>query len=267
MSFHLVCLNLLLLIYQLSLLLRLASISVLSLLNKSTPQIVATFFIQVDPSIRPYWAVSTPDSKRVFVIDQNVPAHVIPIDGKTLFPGTPITTAGIYQDVSISPDLSNVANFTFTKMNDEKKNQTGTVQFDASLSSSPVGRIVQYTWIFGDGDTFIISIPILDHTYQKNRHSVIITLVVTNSAGISTSQVWSSRLMSNFGSFLPRTSKILVLKKEKHQCCNYEYNVIETKKKIKTKQKNNSIFHESHFAVQRSTRQHGKKNFFFIFFF
>ena len=195
-----------------------STISVLNLLNKSSPQVVAT--INFDPSISPYWAVSTPDSKTVFVIDENVPAHVIPIDVKTLLPGTPITTSGIYQDITMSPDLSPVAHFTFTKSEDEK-NRTVIVRFDASLSSSPVGTIVQYNWNFGDGDTFITSTPLIDHIYQKNRHSVVVTLVVTNSAGTSTSQVWSSRLMSNFGSSVAQRSKLLILRKEKHHHCCY----------------------------------------------
>lgn len=178
-----------------------ASVSVLSLLNKSTPQIVAT--INVDPSISPFFTVPTPDSRTLFVIDQNVPAHVFPIDVKSLLPGTPVSTPGIYQDITMSPDLSPIANFVFQ----EDKKCSFVVRFDASTSSSPTGTITQYDWNFGDGQTLSTTSPFVEHKYSRKTKCVFVTLRVTNSAGTSINQVWSSRLMSNFGSLLAQRIK------------------------------------------------------------
>jgi YVTN family beta-propeller protein len=62
--------------------------------------------------------------------------------------------------------------------------------FDASASISPVGTIEKYFWDFGDGHTLNASHPISSHTYAVPGN-YIVSLIVTNSAGTSTTQVFN----------------------------------------------------------------------------
>ncbi|WP_255589371.1 GDSL-type esterase/lipase family protein [Cellulomonas sp. PS-H5] len=55
----------------------------------------------------------------------------------------------------------------------------GTYTFDASGSTDPDGRIVDYRWEFGDGTT--ASGPVVTHTFAPGTYDV--TLVVTDDAG------------------------------------------------------------------------------------
>ena len=58
------------------------------------------------------------------------------------------------------------------------------LQFDATNSVSPIGAIQDYVWDFGDGETLTTQEPYATHRFQT-LDSCVITLTVTNSAGIS----------------------------------------------------------------------------------
>jgi len=170
------------------------SVSIFNLATQSITQTIAL----PSPVDGPFWAAATPDSKTVFVIDSGFPfGNIAPIDTATLTVGPILssTSTGIYQDIEISPDYSPVACFTARAID-----WFGCeVEFDASESFSPIGTILSYTWVFGDGSSVETTRPIVCHTYGSHG-CFCVSLQVTNSAGTSTSQVWSSRFMSQLGS-------------------------------------------------------------------
>lgn len=87
--------------------------------------------------------------------------------------------AGGYTPVRLrEPHVNTV--FTFSP------NPVGTYQevtFNATTSSTNFGRIIQYSWSFGDGNTNSTSSPTITHFYAlKGTYNV--TLTVLNSAGL-----------------------------------------------------------------------------------
>ena len=142
---------------------------------------------------RPFWVVSTPDSKKNYVINETTD-DVTPIDVATNTAGASFANImGQIQNIVMSPDQSPVASFSVNVQ------PTGlSTLFNASASISPIGTISSYAWDFGDGTTLITNTPIVNHTYSSTG-SFNVVLTVTNSAGTSTSKVFSSRFMSNNG--------------------------------------------------------------------
>ena len=84
---------------------------------------------------------------------------------------------------AITPDQAPLSKFSF-KLAPLGRPST----FDATSSVSPVGVIVNYFWDFGDGTTLNTSNPIVKHTYTAPG-TFTVTLIVTNSAGTSTTQL------------------------------------------------------------------------------
>jgi PKD repeat protein len=105
----------------------------------------------------------------------------------------------------MSPDQAPVASFLVNA-------QTAGLptQFDASASISPIGTISSYAWDFGDGTTVITSSPIVNHTYSSTGPFNVL-LTVTNSAGTSTSKIFSSRFMSNNGGPTANLAQIITI--------------------------------------------------------
>jgi len=63
-----------------------------------------------------------------------------------------------------------------------QRDGTLTVDFDASLSGSPNGEIVDYSWEFGDGDTANSAGPTITHTYSEDDR-YFVRLTITDSTG------------------------------------------------------------------------------------
>ncbi len=162
-----------------------------SVVDIATNSIVDT--IPFFPSSRPFWVVATPDSKKIYVINENT-NDVTPINVATNTAGPSFAhIMGQIQDIVMSPDQAPVASFSVNIQSSGLPNQ-----FNASASISPIGTISSYAWDFGDGTTLITNTPIVNHVYSATG-SFNVTLKVTNSAGTSTSKVFSSRFMSNNG--------------------------------------------------------------------
>lgn len=141
----------------------------------------------------PFWAAATPDSKTVYVISETNHS-VIPIDTQTNTVGVPFDgVIASFEDLVISPDPAPVAVFTATA-----QFAGSPTTFDASTSISPIGTIVSYAWDFGDGILVTTNSPVINHIYA-NPGNYNVTLTVTNSAGTSTTKVFSSGFMSNNG--------------------------------------------------------------------
>lgn len=106
--------------------------------------------------------------------------------------------------IAITPDQAPVAAF--------KVNTTviagEPIQFDASSSFSPIGTISLYVWDFGDGTTVVTTSPFITHTYTAPG-SFLVTLTVINSAGTSTTQVFTGQTLSRNGGPSAQSSQII----------------------------------------------------------
>jgi YVTN family beta-propeller protein len=193
------------------------------------------------------WGIGiTPDGKTAYVGNYGV-ATVIPINTATNIPGTAITVgagpAGIaitpddataYTSnsagnslspvalatntaggaiavgttpywVAITPDQAPVASFTVTA------GAAGSAtSFDASASTVAYGSITSYAWNFGDGGTAATSTPTTAHTYAA-AGTYTATLTETDSAGTSTTQVFTGQTMSLNGGLSARTIRTLLV--------------------------------------------------------
>lgn len=172
-----------------------------SVVDITTNSIVDT--IPFLPGSQPFWVVSTPDSKKIYVINENTD-DVTPIDVATNTAGPSFANImGQIQDIVMSPDQAPVASFSVNVQSSGLP-----TQFNALASISPIGTISSYAWDFGDGTTLITNTPIVNHIYSSTG-SFNVMLTVTNSAGTSTSKVFSSRFMSNNGGPTANLSQII----------------------------------------------------------
>ena len=105
--------------------------------------------------------------------------------------------------LAITPDQAPTAAFT-TEV-------TGlTVFCNASDSSSPVGSIATYQWDFGDGVKETTDAPFISHAYQNSGPQTV-SLTVVNSAGTSTSKIFTGQTMSRRGMSRAQVTKKLLL--------------------------------------------------------
>ncbi|MBA3721428.1 MAG: IPT/TIG domain-containing protein [Parachlamydiaceae bacterium] len=178
--------------------------STVSVVNLTTNTITKT--IVFPPGSEPFWVVSTPDSKKIYVINEGTD-DVTPINVASNTTGPSFGNIGDQiQDIVMSPDQAPVASF-FVNI---QPAGFPTV-FNASDSISPIGTIASYAWDFGDGTTLTTNNPIVEHIYTSIG-SFKVVLTVTNSAGTSTTKVFSSRFMSNNGGPTAVFSKIIKVK-------------------------------------------------------
>ncbi len=136
----------------------------------------------------------TPDGLKGYVT-QPIDGLVIPVTLATQTLGPPIFVSGQPEGISITPDPAPIAVFTASVASAESLNS---FYFDASHSVSSVGTVVNYAWDFGDGYTLSTATPLINHTYGVSG-SYSVTLTVTNSAGTSTTQVFTGQMVSRNG--------------------------------------------------------------------
>jgi DNA-binding beta-propeller fold protein YncE len=118
---------------------------------------------------------------------------VTPINLATNTVGTPITVGLQPNALAISPDQAPVAHLSVTPA------KTGQpTAFDASASTVAVGTITTYAWDFGDGSTATTSVPTTTHTYAAPGPYTA-TVTETDSAGTSTTQIFTGQTMSRNG--------------------------------------------------------------------
>jgi len=152
--------------------------------------------------IAPQGAVSlaiTPDTQIAAFIPRNpsvTPGEIF-FSGPIIVPITPVGTA--YQASMITPDQAPVAAFTATT-----STVTTDVSFNSAASISPVGTIASYLWDFGDATTSTDPNPM--HTYAT-AGVYTVTLTVTNSAGTSTTLIFTGKTLSNNGNSFATVSQ------------------------------------------------------------
>jgi PKD repeat protein len=122
---------------------------------------------------------------------------VTPIDTATNTAGTPIPVGPEFGEpggaIAITPDQAPVAHLSVTPAVVGQP-----TRFDASASTVAVGTITTYAWRFGDGSTAITSTPTTAHTYTTPGPYTA-TVTETDSAGTSTTQVFTGQTMSRNG--------------------------------------------------------------------
>src|SRR5438128_177655 len=122
------------------------------------------------------------------------PSTVTPVALATQTAGTAISvSAGFGAEPAITPDQAPVASFTLTA------GAAGSAtSFDASASTVAYGTITSYAWNFGDGSSATTSTPTTTHSYAAPG-TYAATLTETDSAGPSTTQVFTGQTMSRNG--------------------------------------------------------------------
>lgn len=192
--------------------------STISMIDLETQTLLATLPTPM-PIDHDFWSVATPDSKKLFLIDQTAfPGHIDDLDIDELkqtvltSPQTPL----INQDIVVDPDPSPVANFVASWRSPAKNHKFVTVAFDATASWSPVGSIASSAWDFGDGTGILrTTSPKISHRFRPSKTPRKVQLKVTNTAGTSTDVVFLSRQVSNAGSAQAQTFAPLSLKPHK----------------------------------------------------
>ncbi|HLY83645.1 MAG TPA: PKD domain-containing protein [Acidimicrobiales bacterium] len=82
--------------------------------------------------------------------------------------------------------------------------------FDASPSSVPNGSIARYDWVFGDGGTTSTTTPTTSHVYGA-AGTYTAALTVTDTAGTSTTKVFTGQTMSRNGGPSAQRSRAFVV--------------------------------------------------------
>ncbi len=145
-----------------------------------------------------YAIAVTPDGSTAYVggdnpSSPNLPGTVTPIDLSTKTVGTPILVGPGPAGIAITPDQAPIARLAVTP--EPSGRATG---FNASASTVAFGTIVSYSWTFGDGTTANTTTPATTHTYNAPG-TYTATVTETDSAGTSTTQVFTGQTMSRNG--------------------------------------------------------------------
>ena len=156
----------------------------------------------------PIGVAITPDSKTAYVTSEDVKkesAQVFPIDTATNNVGTGIPVGRLPTGIVITPDQAPTASFTTTPAP-----AGSATAFDGSASSAPVGTISTYAWNFGDGAVATTTTPTTTHPYAK-AGTYTVRLTVTDSAGTSTTQVFTGQTVSNNGGPSATTTRAVTI--------------------------------------------------------
>jgi YVTN family beta-propeller protein len=146
----------------------------------------------------------TPNGQTAYVTNYGS-GTVTPITVATNTAGTAITAGTHPYAVAVTPDQGPVASFTVTPASPGLA-----TSFDASASGVASGTITNYAWTFGDTTTANTSTPTTTHTYATGG-SYTATLTVTDSAGTSTTQVFTGQTVSNNGGSSAQASQSFTL--------------------------------------------------------
>jgi PKD repeat protein len=118
---------------------------------------------------------------------------VTPINTATNTAETPIAAGAGPNGVAITPDQAPVAHLSVSPALAGQP-----TSFNALASTVAVGTITTYVWKFGDGSSATTSTPTTTHTYALPG-SYTATVTETDSAGTSTTQIFTGQTMSNNG--------------------------------------------------------------------
>lgn len=133
----------------------------------------------------------TPDGTTAYVTGGS---DIVPINTATNTVENPISVpSGAPNAIAITPDQAPVAHLSVSPA--EAGQPT---HFDASASTVAFGTISSYAWNFDDGSMATTSLPTTTHTYTT-PNSYTASVTETDSAGTSTTQVFTGQTMSRNG--------------------------------------------------------------------
>lgn len=138
----------------------------------------------------------TPDGKNAYIttIDFNTnQGNVLVLDLATLLFTASIPVGQGTYGIAITPDPAPVAAF---RSAGGLANHS--ISFDATRSRTAVGSVVSYRWDFGDGQQVTTENPLITHTYTM-AGTYPVTLTVVNSAGTSTTQIFTGQTLTRNG--------------------------------------------------------------------
>ena len=148
----------------------------------------------------PYQVTISPDGATAYVTNHESNS-VTPIATATQTAGAEIKVGEGPDGIAITPDQAPVASFTATAA------PAGSASsFNASASSVAYGTITSYAWKFGDGATATTSTPTTTHVYAAEG-SYTATVTETDSAGTSTTQVFTGQTVSRNGGPSAQTTR------------------------------------------------------------
>ena len=149
----------------------------------------------------------TPDQATAYVSNRNgvMSSTVTPVNIAANTAGSNITVESGPDAVAVTPDQAPVASFTVTP------GLPGSASsFDGSASTVAYGTITSYEWSFGDGETQTTATPTTTHVYAKAGEYTA-TLTETDSAGTSTTQVFTGQTVSRNGGPGARSTRVFTV--------------------------------------------------------
>ena len=148
----------------------------------------------------PYQVAISPDGQSAYVTDNSSNA-VTAVNLASQTAGAPIKVGTGPDGVAFTPDQAPVASFSVSAAPAGAPSS-----FNASASSVAYGAITSYAWKFGDGSSATTSTPTTTHTYASPG-SYTATLTETDSAGTSTTQVFTGQTVSRNGGPSAQTTR------------------------------------------------------------
>ena len=143
----------------------------------------------------------SPDGKTAYAANASNTVTPINLTTTPIHPEAPFAVGSSTFGIAIAPDQAPTARLTVIPAPAGK----ATV-FDASKSTSPDGKILHYTWHFGDGTTAMTTSPTTTHVYARGG-AYQASVVVTSRFGTSTARTFTGQTMSNNGSNLARATQ------------------------------------------------------------
>ncbi len=136
----------------------------------------------------------TPDGATAFVANDDGIGHTLtPIAIPANTSENAIQIGQSPRAIAITPDQAPIAAFAVAP-----KAPGSPTTFDGTASSAAIGTITSYAWSFGDGTSATTVTPTVSHVYAA-AGSFTVTLRVTDSAGTSTSQVFTGQTVYQNG--------------------------------------------------------------------
>jgi YVTN family beta-propeller protein len=148
----------------------------------------------------PYQVAISPDGATAYVTSHESNS-VTPINTASQTAGTEIKVGEGPDGVAITPDQAPVASFTASAAP-----AGSSTSFNASASTVAYGAITSYAWKFGDGASATTATPTTSHTYAAEGNYTA-TLTETDSAGTSTTQVFTGQTVSRNGGPSAQTTR------------------------------------------------------------
>lgn len=148
---------------------------------------------RVEAGTGPVGITTTPDGRWLYAsnfFSNNVSGFAISSGLLREVAGSPFPSRGkapAFDAVAVLPNQGPVSSFSSSP-----RPAGQPTQFDATPSADRDGRIARYDWIFGDGTVLRDGGPRPAHIYQRPG-TFVVTLVVTDDEGCSTTQVFTGR--------------------------------------------------------------------------